>query len=701
MKGPKTSYRQDHRPLIRAVGVLLALACILWAAVAVRAEDARTIKEQGDRYAREGDFPRAAQAYEDALAAQVVFPDDERLDMATVMAWGGKLDRSRRELTALLEKNPQNVKARVQRGRVFFWMGEMDQASRDAQEALKHAPADRDGRLLSADVARVQGDPEKAEGVYSSVLATEEHFEARVGLSYAYLAQGKIDLARQSAGKLSLELPYQHQEAATLRLAIAEAEKSRAPSPDELARLAAREGNRLAEAGRHQAASEEYAKALSLSGTFTADEQLRMASVMSWAGNLAAARERLEKILVENPAMSAARIHLARVLLWSGEYDAARREIDRVLALEPSHREALLVRASGLRMTRNYRPATRLYSDLVQKQDDYDAREGLTYSYLQSGDRVATNQSLSLLKPAFAYEEKGLGELKELRDITFNPTVAPGFTFYSDSDQNQVWRFFAAATVWLKNWKTTLDYTRTDGRDASTTGSSDRLFVSTYSRMPFYGGVGGGVGLMDSGRGVAWSLRGDVDIPDGSVGARVGVDSVSDTAGVMEQHIKALTAGLSGVWRATDRITLLANYSYRDYSDDNSAHDVMGQAGCLIWRRPVAVAAGYRIRYMNFRRQSGHGYFDPQNFIAHVLFVNASFERGRFYGYAEPYGGYQSFTRNEEGNYSMIVGGAGLLGYRFSKHAALEASAEGGNSAVGASGAYNYYQLGARLILTY
>ncbi len=701
MKAPKTSYRQGHRALIRAAGVLLALACMLWAAGAVRADDAQTIKEQGDRYAREGDFTRAAQAYEDALSGPVDFGDDERLDMATVMAWGGKLGRSRRELTALLEKNPQNAKARVQRGRVFFWMGEMDQASRDAQEALKLAPADRDATLLSADVARVQGDQEKAVDVYQSVLTAGEHFEARVGLAYAYLAQGKVVLARQSAEKLSPELPYQRQEAATLQLALAEAEKPRTPSPDELARLAAREGNRLAEAGRHQDASEEYAKALSLSGSFTADEQLRMASVMSWAGNLAAARERLTKILTDHPEMSDARIHLARVLLWSGEYDAALREIDRVLALEPSHREALLVRASGLRMTRNYRPAVALYSQLVLKQDDYDAREGLTYSYLQSGDRVAADQSLPLLKPAFAYEEKSLGELKELRDITFNPSVAPGFTFYSDSDQNQVWRFFAAGSVWLKNWKTTVDYTRTDGRDASTTGSSDRLFVSTYSRMPFYGGVGGGVGLMDSGRGVAWSLRGDVDIPNGSVGARVGVDSVSDTAGVIEHHVKALTAGLSGVYRATDRITLLAGYHYRDYSDDNSAHDVMGQAGGLIWRRPAAVAAGYRIRYMNFRRQSGHGYFDPQNFVAHVLFVTTSFEHGRFYGYAEPYGGYQSFTRNEEGNYNMIIGGAGLLGYRFSKHAALEASAEGGNSAVGASGAYNYYQLGARLILTY
>ena len=84
-----------------------------------------------------------------------------------------------------------------------------------------------------------------------------------------------------------------------------------------------------------------------------------------------------------------------------------------------------------------------------------------------------------------------------------------------------------------------------------------------------------------------------------------------------------------------------------------------------------------------------------------MLFVNLSFENGPIYGYAEPYGGYQSFTRNEEGNYSYFGGGVGMIGYRFTKHLAAEATAEGGNYAMGASGAYTYYQIGARLIITF
>jgi hypothetical protein len=162
-----------------------------------------------------------------------------------------------------------------------------------------------------------------------------------------------------------------------------------------------------------------------------------------------------------------------------------------------------------------------------------------------------------------------------------------------------------------------------------------------------------------------------------------------------------LNTALSVSHRPTDRISLSASYGYRDYSDDNNAHDVMGSASYLVLRKPAAIAIGYRARYLDFRRQSSGGYFDPHNFISNALFVNLSFENGPMYGYVEPYWGYQSFTRNEEGNYSYFGGGAGMVGYRFTKHLAAEATAEGGNYAVGSSGAYTYYQIGARLIYTY
>jgi hypothetical protein len=127
----------------------------------------------------------------------------------------------------------------------------------------------------------------------------------------------------------------------------------------------------------------------------------------------------------------------------------------------------------------------------------------------------------------------------------------------------------------------------------------------------------------------------------------------------------------------------------------------MGSANYLVLRKPAAIVIGYRARYLDFRRQSRGGYFDPDNFISNSLFVNLYFENGPIYLYVEPYWGYQSFTRNEEGNYSYFGGGSGMIGYRFTNHLAAEAAAEGGSGALGAAGAWTYYQVGARLIITF
>ncbi|MCK9227442.1 MAG: tetratricopeptide repeat protein [Syntrophorhabdaceae bacterium] len=664
-------------------------------------DEAIKIKEQGDRYARESNYVKAAEFYAKALSTPDAFSNYDRLDMAKVLAWAGNFDLSQRELKALLDKDPGFIKARVQLGRVLFWQEDMDEALTQADEALRQKPTDRDALILKADIFRVGRDFPKAISIYEDVLRQGEDFQARHGLASAYLASGNVAEAQRNIGLLAPTFPYQHQEIENLKAAIDQAEKPRTLTQDEAARQTLEKGNQLMEEGKHKAAAEQYMIALSLSKAFSAEEQLQMATVMSWAGSLEEARKRLSAILAENPSLIRARIQLARVLLWSGEFDAALEEIDKVLAVESGNRDALLVRANGLRMKRNYRPATDLYRELINKQPDYDVYEGLTYAYLLSNDRIGTDRTIPLLKPGYPYQEKSLAELKDLRNIKFRPSVAPGFSYYHDTDDNDVWRYFATGTVWFGNWQTSLDYVHIDADSPDFHSSTDNVILSTYSRMPFYGGLGGSIGLADQGRTVSWSVRGDIDIPDGSIGGRVGYDALTDTAEVMENRIRATNYSMYIHYRPTDRISVWGNYSYRDYSDNNYAHDLMGSISYLFLRRPVSIAVGYRARYLDFDKQTLNGYFDPNNFLSHILFANIFFERGRFYGYAEPYIGYQTYTRYEEGNNSAIGGFAGMMGYRFSRHFAAEANFEAGDYAMSSSGASRYYQVGSRLIINF
>jgi tetratricopeptide (TPR) repeat protein len=669
---------------------------------------ARQAMEKGNLLANVGKNQEAAVEYLKTLSLSSIFTVEERLQVASVLLWAGNFTEGRQLLMKIIAEKPSFMPARIQLVRALLWSGEFDAALKEVDQVLRIDPVNRDALILKADIARSMREYDKAISIYQELLKAEDNFDARSGLTYAYLDVGNLEAARRNFDLLAPKLPEQNKEVELLKGAIAEAEKPKVLTQEDLGRQAMEKGDLLADEGKNEEAAVEYLKALSLSNSFTIEEQLHMASVLLWAGKLDEARKKHIKILDDHPMFVSARIQLARILMDSGELDAALKEVNQVLRVDPENRDALLQLASVQRMKGNFRPAIALTNELLKKQDDYVTREELTNAYLLSNYRVATDRNLLLLKPVFPYEETSLSELKERRDIAFNPSLSPGFTYFHSNDDNDIWRYFLNGTAWLGNWKTSVDYIHTEAKDLNGSIASDGVTLSTYSRMPFYGGIGGSIGLADSGRDMAWSLRGDVDIPDGSIGVAVGVDALSDTTAVSRNHIKVLSAASSLDYRLTDRISLSANYNYRDYSDNNNANDVIGSASFLVLRRPAAIAIGYRGRYLHFKRNTGDGYFDPQYFVSNALFANLSFEYGPLYGYVEPYGGYQSFTFNEEGNYSWFGGGGGMLGYRFSKHVAVEASAEGGNYALGASnqtldagGQWTYYQIGARLIITW
>jgi hypothetical protein len=111
---------------------------------------------------------------------------------------------------------------------------------------------------------------------------------------------------------------------------------------------------------------------------------------------------------------------------------------------------------------------------------------------------------------------------------------------------------------------------------------------------------------------------------------------------------------------------------------------------------------GYRFRYLNFERQSRSGYFDPNDFMSHQIFVACSAETGRLYGYLEPYGGLQSFRRNGVRSNDDLFGGvSGTVGYRVTNNLRAEFNGEFGNYALQTAAGFEYYQIGGRLLISF
>ena len=67
-------------------------------------------------------------------------PHDARLNMATSLARQGKTEQASRELTRLVEQDPDNAVARTNLGLVLLQLGKVEQARVQLEAALRSDP---------------------------------------------------------------------------------------------------------------------------------------------------------------------------------------------------------------------------------------------------------------------------------------------------------------------------------------------------------------------------------------------------------------------------------------------------------------------------------------------------------------------------------------------------------------------------------
>ncbi len=455
-------------------------------------------------------------------------------------------------------------------------------------------------------------------------------------------------------------------------------------------------------------AAGEYIHALSLSRKFSAGERLQMAVAISWGDRLDEAIAEFSALVKEDPDNSAARINLARTLSWSGAFDESLSEIEPVLKRNPGSRDALLIKADDLRWKGETDDALPLYRSILDKQEDFDARLGYTRALFDRGDEAAARKNMALLKPAYPYQENELKKLQE--DISRPKPPKPPqpvqgdvkFTHYWDSDGNVVNRYLASFGFSAGGLKNSVSYVHTEAQDDTRRNRADA--VSGETRTPVTHGlaVGAGIGIIrypGSGDGnfLFGRLTAEMEMPWASTGLSLSSEPVTDTAELIEKRIRLAATRIFLSRGLTDRLFLYGSYGYAAYSDGNNSNDILLSPRYVLLQDNPRVNIGYRLRYLNFDRQSFSGYFDPSHFLSHQIFSNASFEAGRYFGFAEFFVGQQSYTRYAVGHNESIYGGTANLGYKLTQHLSVEVNAEGGNYALQTATGFRSFLYGVRL----
>ena len=467
-------------------------------------------------------------------------------------------------------------------------------------------------------------------------------------------------------------------------------------------------------------AAEEYIRALSLKKDFPEHERVQMAVSISWGDRLEEAIAEFRAILKKNPGNIEARTHLARTLSWAGKFDESLAEIGDVLDRNPEDKDALLIKANDLRWKGEIDEALPLYRSILDRQEDFDARIGYTYVLFAQGEEEAARESLSLLKPAYPYQEDELKKLQEeikklqeeskkTQEESSKPNPAQQYrgavkySHYRDTDGNELDRYLASFDFPVGGRNALFTYVHTAAHDYTRRNSTDMLTGETHLQVSRQVGMGAGLGVIryhDGGEPdfLIGHLRTDVELPHGSAGIALAREPLNETAELIEKRIRFSAAGVSLSHNMTERLSFFGNYTYADFSDDNNSNELLLALRYALKQENPRINVGYRFRYLDFDHQSFDGYFDPNHFVSNQVFVNPSFEQGRFRGTAELFVGYQIFTRYGVSHNDVVYGGTAVVGYKLTKIFTVEVNVEGGDDALQTAAGFRYYLYGVRLI---
>jgi tetratricopeptide (TPR) repeat protein len=464
-------------------------------------------------------------------------------------------------------------------------------------------------------------------------------------------------------------------------------------------------GDFYASQGDYKRAAEEFVKALSPNmSTFTRQERLQMAISISWADRLDDAVRVLRSVLAEDQKDRDARIQLAEVLSLSDRLNEAEAEADTVLNEYPENQEALLVKANVLRWRGDAKASVPVYEKALAQGENFDARIGLANAYLDIGEKGTAKEISETLKPQSSVQEKKLATFSDVLCGDRASFLGMRYSYYKDSDDNTVKRSALSYGFWAGSWETALTYQLTDAKDPARNNKAEDLLITTHAQAGRLG-IGAGVGIVrtEGGAGgiLTGQVRADAGMEWGTVNVSASREVFSDTAQLIENGIVRTSGTLSLSEILSPRLTFSESYTYSGYSDSNNADDLQLGARYTVTLDPLKIATGYRFRYWNFRRQSGSGYFDPEGFTSHQVFISFYTEKNGFYAYLEPYAGYQSFTRYDEKSGDTFSGVFGSAGWKMKKCTSFEINGEGGNYAGGTTAGFNYSLIGFRLIMNF
>ncbi len=464
---------------------------------------------------------------------------------------------------------------------------------------------------------------------------------------------------------------------------------------------------------RYDEAVRRYDRAIALAPD-DREARIERAKVLSWDRRYGEAEAAFRALLERDPRDREARIGLARTLSWNGRQEPARAEYEKVLAAHPGDPEALVGVAQTYAWSGDSTRARHFYGMALESRPGMkEAVLGLAYVDLSSGDPEAAEARADDLARRFPGDADVDALVREVRR-TSAPWLEASYDRLDDTDDNvlDTYRleggFGLPAGLGLR-----LGATRYDMRQRSSSAAVDSLYgVLSWTRRSNRIEARAGADRLDPPTGestthgiggLAWTW-GVGRRWQGSLSAQQ--DTYRYNPEILGHRIRTRAYATDVAGRVAGGFRVGAAAGAWDLSDGNDRRSLEA-GGWHAWRIGAhTLEAGYQFRYLDYRQNLAHGYFDPSNFTAHLAQGRAAGpiggSRARFDVRVET--GIQSFTREDdvtslaaEVSNDRVLGLMGSVSVPLGRAATLDLYAARSDYAVTSAAGFRSRQLGARV----
>jgi tetratricopeptide (TPR) repeat protein len=463
-------------------------------------------------------------------------------------------------------------------------------------------------------------------------------------------------------------------------------------------------GDKIYQQHESKAAAELYLKALATAhdNTFSA-EQLNTIALRLMEGGVPAEAERIfRKLSAEQPGNNAIRLNLAKALVKQEDWEQAIVESEKILVADDLNLQALLIKADCLSKQKKYSEAIQVYHLILENENDFEARVGLTYSLMAIGQNAEAQKNILLVNDEEKWQEQELEELSHEFNSVTQPIIELINNNYSDSDNNATSEYGFSVKSDIKDWALTSGYLYKSASGNLNNDSAESFYASAARNINDHMRLTGTLGLSVLSRPSSTilptgQLKLDTHLGEDALTLNFTEDTLTTTAALIGNALQMSQFGFTVKHPLTRRINLTGGYLFKDVSDGNTANDLQASAQYTVFKKQPSLMLAYKYRYLNFDHPAHHSYFDPQDFNSHALALMAGYENSIYYTNLGLELGRQSFWRNNQYQ-SNLYGYANLsVGIKPTRNLLLECNMEGSNSAAAQSAnGFTYYIIGAR-----